>query len=697
MKKALKAAKLSIPKRSTLRRAGDQEIKIKEPTKRQFFAYSINLHANNPKKEITNDLSPLSSRSTLNLYLTEKEIHLLNTIETTMQLSNLDNVKYSLKDPFCFNLKNRTNAIQQIEMAATSNLNVNSFKNDMRQDITFMFARAGSGCGKSRIMTEVANILRNSEKVDEVFKRTSIIYYNFKNGFPLDPTKERDRVPVSMYASRLIFSAFENALSFAESIPPDISDAFLYELFGIISRKLHEQKNLDINIPIPIVLVLDEYQTVTRTFMGFHTSVQHKIGHYIMHFQRAHGLVILPAFAGTLISSDTPFVPTDYYPITLDLPVLTKDNIIEILEEEGIKVDEKSKTFWGVVGIVPRHLQWAIRYYNKPLNIFTKESILSNVYMNVLAKTLEHYMPTDSLAITRELKYLSHLTLSGFESKVFSNFKKHQELSPNIEKLVSEGKIYRYGTHTLLPLIIINAIEHMCGVPPNFLSDFIVMSKVPDWEKFERICLKTLTCRFNMCYYFENKRVESIKTLFAGALIPISLASTEIKVLWGDLFSFEEANISVSNLKRKNDTIYKTVVNEQGIDGALCVCENADTGEEIIIVTQCKLTTTKKPLYPHKIVECYRNAMKQFTNKTVIVVLFTNKELNTKTEKDILSGVINFKQNEEKMSISCPNLIVVPGSGSSFFNPFIADVLKDLKYKTSTRRSSASVKRLEQI
>ena len=292
---------------------------------------------------------------------TIEEIEWLERI-SKLELYDLSKPEKQGVDRLKFDLKNRQNAIEVIKDVAVRQYIKSQQDEITKQDMIFLIAKGGSGSGKSRILTEINNILLSldteNESINNIYKYSSIIYFNFANGFPLDINNERDFDPIAMICSRIMYSAFNSNIQ----LPKISKRIFLFELIRIISKKLHERFNIDSIIPIPLVIALDEYQLATRFIKNLHTSLQHHIGWYMREIQKYHGLIILPVLGGTLTESDAKFEPTHYTSKQIPLPSLRPQDIENIMKKEEVisLYTGKYKYFWDLIGVVPRHLEWAI-------------------------------------------------------------------------------------------------------------------------------------------------------------------------------------------------------------------------------------------------------------------------------------------------------------------------------------------------
>ena len=101
-------------------------------------------------------------------------------------------------------------------------------------------------------------------------------------------------------------------------------------------------------------------------------------------------------------------------------------------------------------------------------------------------------------------------------------------------------------------------------------NDFVNTSKNPDWEKFEKLCLKIITCKLN--YILWLKPIKDVSTftvgdVFQGAHMPIRLAQMTLMTETNNIM-YETENFISTKLITKY-TVMKVKKNEKGIDGFL--------------------------------------------------------------------------------------------------------------------------------
>ncbi|KAL9658781.1 hypothetical protein ABK040_005935 [Willaertia magna] len=610
----------------------------------------------------------------LSLFSKEDLIYLYKVSQ--LQIESLQ--KPLKADPFKFDLKNRDVCIEMITQGIKRYYS--NYKNKTtlaKQDIPFILAKGGSGSGKSRILVESINIIRNIN--DDVFKRTRLIYYNFTNGFNLQTT-QRDENLVAMITSRIIYSSFKDALNLASAIPVHGVDdkKLLHEVLYIISKKLHEEDNIKMNFPIPIILAFDEFQMATRSFPKLGTNIQHLISWYIRTLQKEHGLLIIPAFGGTLTSTDIEFTPTDHLAslIDLSLPCLREEDTESIvIKHDKLKpyYSKRSKLIWDVIGCVPRHLEWAIR---KGIDFVTStphtnvDTLMNNIYGSVANQVFQLYM---YFMDNPSLKRIALICLSGFPLSIFSN-----EMLV-VESLKQKGLIYEKDGKPQLPLVMMGKLDPTFAV---ILENF-VMSKKPEHEKFEEIILQTLMCRFTLL--FENSSEVEFKNLFRGAIYPSTIGKAVVTVNnKNSSYSFGTLDHSVSNSDCSDTKFQKTKAREFGVDGISCnmklTLPNSHQ-EEAIIVTQAKLQeeNSKDESYgPGDIALFYEKALKvNITTREKYVLLVTNKQASNAT-KDMISdeGCLTYVKDKVTKVLPCPKLMLIDRSCfPNFFNSFFADFL----------------------
>ncbi|KAG2388810.1 hypothetical protein C9374_000249 [Naegleria lovaniensis] len=617
----------------------------------------------------TNDTSDFS----------DEELLLLQKINE-LTLRDLSHVHYNL-DRLIFDMMNREQAIQSIIDLGTTQYKASQLEKINKQDLTFLIVKGGSGSGKTRIVSEAVKILSKAEP-QHIFKNSSVIYFNFTNGFVLQNDVARDTAIISLISARIIYSAFEDQ-GISRRLPKIDNDYFLYELLRIISSKLHEQLKVEQSVPIPLILAFDEYQRVTRINKDLNTQLQHKIGWYMRNCQKRQGLVLFPTFSGTLLDSDAKFEPTDYKITTLPLPTLRKEDIEKILIMQNLTEFYVSKyqIFWSIIGVVPRHLEWAVKYAKEITNNTTipLETKISYIYCNVVKEMYLIYQPND--APDDIYRYLSLLTLSGFSYSTHKSLKYEK----NIEVLASEGRIYKSNNHIGLPLPAIDKLsEFYTEIPKRLFNDFIYTSAKPDWEKFEELCLKTITCKLNYILKLQHTKPKSTFTigeLFQGAHMPHKLSQQTLMTNIDSKAYFHYAEVSQSistSLVKKNtddNLITKAKPNQQGIDGFLPAF-SLENEKKVLFVVQNKFLKDEsqiRTLEPKQLCNHYKNALLDIEGYDVYVIIFSRKKVSDNTANNVNNGVIS----AESKQTPCPKLILVSGDCfDDFFHPFIANILR---------------------
>ncbi|KAF0982735.1 hypothetical protein FDP41_010714 [Naegleria fowleri] len=608
----------------------------------------------------------------------DEELYLLQEI-SELKLRDLSHVHHGL-DRLIFNdMLNREQAKQAILDLSARQYEASQQEKINKQDLTFLIAKGGSGSGKTRIMSEVVKILSKAEP-QYIFKNSSIIYFNFTNGFVLQNDVERDSSIISLISSRIIYAAFEQGEEIAKRIPKITNDYFLYELLRIISSKLHEQLKVEQSMPIPLILAFDEYQRVTRLNQNLNTQLQHKIGWYMRHFQKKQGLILFPSFSGTLMESDAKFEPTDYQIRTVPLPSLRQEDVEIIMKEQDLIefYTPKYQIFWSIIGVVPRHLEWAVRFAKEIKNNTTMplETKISNIYGNVVKEVYKIYQPNDEVDV---YQYLSILTLSGFPYSTHKALK----YDSRVEELTSQGRIYKTNDHIGLPLPAIDILsESNEKIPKSLFNDFVYTSTKPDWEKFEELCLKTITCKLN--YILKLKPIEPVNTftvgeLFQGAHMTDKLAHMTLTTNIGTkaYYRYVEVVETISKSLVQNENMHNVITkakpNQQGIDGFLPVFVSG--GRKVLFVVQNKFMNDDsqiRTLEPKQLCDYYNKALLDIEGYDIYPVIFSRKKVSDNTAKSVRTGIIPTSKETP-----CPKLILVSGDCfDAFFHPFIANILK---------------------
>ncbi|KAF0981225.1 hypothetical protein FDP41_013013 [Naegleria fowleri] len=505
----------------------------------------------------------------------DEELYLFQEI-SELKLRDLSYVHHSYLDRLIFNgMLNREQAKQAILDLSARQYKASQQEKINKQDLTFLIAKGGSGSGKTRIMSEVVKILSKAEP-QYIFKNSSIIYFNFTNGFVLQNDVERDSSIISLISSRIIYAAFEQGEEIAKRIPKITNDYFIYELLRIISSKMHEQLKVEQSMPIPLILAFDEYQRVTRLNQNLNTQLQHKIGWYMRHFQKKQGLILFPSFSGTGCRN--------YY--------------------------ERAR-------------------FNRIL-------------------------------YTKALKY-----------------------EKRVEELSGQGRIYKTNDHIGIPLLAIDKLsESNEKIPKSLFNDFVYTSTKPDWEKFEELCLKTITCKLN--YILKLKPIEPVNTftvgeLFQGAHMTDKLAHMTLTTNIGTkaYYRYVEVveTISKSLIQNENmhNVITKAKLNQQGIDGFLPVFVSG--GRKVLFVVQNKFMNDDSQIRtpePKQLCDHYNKALLDIEGYDIYPVIFSRKKVSDNTAKSVRTGIIPTSKETP-----CPKLILVSGDCfDAFFHPFITNILK---------------------
>ncbi|KAL9641973.1 hypothetical protein ABK040_004030 [Willaertia magna] len=617
------------------------------------------------------------------LLFTDQELYLLERIQY-LQLKDLSHASYGIDRLSFSKMLHRETATKEIIEIGERQYKASQQTEINKQDLTFMIVKGGSGFGKTRILSEIVNILRKV-KPETIFKNTSIIYFNFTNGFLLEATNERDQKHISMISSRIIYAAF-NEGCFINRIPQIENQYFLYEILKIISLKLHDQFKIEQNVPIPLIIAFDEYQQATRLFKDLHTIIPHKIGLYMRNFQKSHGLILYPVFGGTLLESNVKFEPTDYLFTTLSLPSLRPEDINTIINEEKVSefYTSRYKGFWNLVGVVPRHLEWAIEFAKELQNNTTVslDTKISDIYLKIVKKVYALFQTSE---LRNTYLYLTTLTLSGYKYNHETD-----KYSSKVEELVTQGRIYKINDHIGLPPAFIDKFsETNIEIPKKLLNDFVYSSNKQEWEIFEELCLKTITCKLNYIFKLAPKYAKhdnntiflspTIGDVFYGAHIPNSIASIELSssITTSNYFSFNTTNKPITEVIKKplsNSSVTKTKKNQKGIDGFLPELSSLD--RKILFVVQNKflnIDSQDKTIQPQELKEFYEGALMDVKDYDVYLIIITNKRASQTTINSIKeNGEIPTKPNP----LECSRLILISGDCfQNFFHPFIANIL----------------------
>ncbi|KAF0974387.1 hypothetical protein FDP41_006419 [Naegleria fowleri] len=224
--------------------------------------------------------------------------------------------------------------------------------------------------------------------------------------------------------------------------------------------------------------------------------------------------------------------------------------------------------------------------------------------------------------IAKEFPYSTHKALK-YEKRV--------------EELSGQGRIYKTIDHIGIPLLAIDKLsESNEKIPKSLFNDFVYTSTKPDWEKFEELCLKIITCKLN--YILKLKPIEPVNTftvgeLFQGAHMTDMLAhmtlitSIGIKAYYRYVEVVETISKSLIQNENMNNVITKAKPNQQGIDGFLPVFVSG--GRKVLFVVQNKFMNDDSQIRtfePKQLCDYYNKALLDIEGYDIYPVIFSRKK-----------------------------------------------------------------------
>jgi hypothetical protein len=406
----------------------------------------------------------------------------------------------------------------------------------------------GAGSGKSRAGRETKNMLMNAINNKELhntnvnYKNSIFIGIDYSNG---DRIVENETDSSTSLALRIFLKVFrlESVSEFVSS-----SDEYKYlinyklltikNVMRLLSIKLHEFFQLQLDEDIPIILILDEIQK-TKEFFSRKTLnsdnqkeiknwklALNSIGDYSVNINGMNinyendRLLVSTIISGTLDDKDLPFIhPTEYGLAKYPLPVFTFEeimNTLKILAKDEIIpnwiLSPYFHRFWWLMGIIPRTLDVAVentKLYNSNRKDIekTNEQILLDIYKNSI-KAFESY-------------YLSRYDyLNDMSIILLSCTNLHQEtLGNKIDKEIDNGNrtgklFYNYNSKTFyMPHIIFENFNQTISNSPfptlPYFNKF-------NFEDFETIDLQRIASSFSFLFKNDIKTIKLKDIINAG-------------------------------------------------------------------------------------------------------------------------------------------------------------------------------------
>jgi hypothetical protein len=411
-----------------------------------------------------------------------------------------------------------------ILQAFETNLKARSVK----QHHVFFGAIGGSGAGKTRAATETTRILSTVKG----FEHVQEVCVDFSNGFHILPFERGD--PDSILGAR-IFAAVLRRQSIARFYE-HAKFRYYYRrgvfktrlVLRVVSVKFREWMGLDKETPLPITLILDEFQKTIQSTPAW-KHITYTIGSYTCNTEGpneeaiASKLVVVPILAGTLLKQEVTFAPTDYQSVLLPLPSFNIKSVRTILKSEQIDkrlmMGRELKQFWYHMGLVPRNLEDALHTARRVLSVYSYVYDETHVQF---PEMIDYLFRKTRAVILERYKYFQGYDYTDNDKKLLFHAlaAKVPDGPASKEKwlldAIREGKVFKTDANLLyLPYFVF--MELIDRIYRN-VHRFLPLDRTAfQWYHMEEVDLKTLACRINGYIEFLNMPLIRMNQLFPGA------------------------------------------------------------------------------------------------------------------------------------------------------------------------------------
>jgi hypothetical protein len=370
-----------------------------------------------------------------------------------------------------------------------------------------------------------------------IFRDTCEIYIDFYNGDAILPY-ETDKSQI-LGLRLFVHGATTLSLSkFLEQLGNEIRGNLLKQEVFSVENVLsvlgeHYHSLLGKSNPIPLVLILDNYQYTMKQFSkieGEWKDIAKNLGGYmctstgINENLSRDQLVLIPVIAGTVPKEDVKFELTGYSNTIFPLPPFTFENIIELLKDEKIVESmydtAEKRRFWYLMGMIPRSLEYSVQIVQKERDDHISESQeedrMESLFEKVLNFLKEKYgeldivNPKDSETSPEKKKgkvrkrELLYYCLTG------------TPISTSIEwinKMILEGKTHMDGNKRILlpyPYFVSLIQFENSKIPQNL---FPTLQSQFNWILFEELVMRVIHFQLE---YQKDQEVDVLE-LFPGA------------------------------------------------------------------------------------------------------------------------------------------------------------------------------------
>lgn len=626
------------------------------------------------------------------------------TPETSSKLIFINNRKYKnttfAKDLFL----QREEAIEIVSRTAPKILKVfeqNLTSPTLKRDHTFFGVIGGSGAGKTRAATEVTRILSELQG----FENVQEIYVDFSNGNQIYNFEAGDAD--SILGARIFAQVFrkgERISDFQESQKLykyyfDQKVFTISKVLRLVSAKFREWLGLDKETPLPITLILDEFQEAISLTPDW-KRIAHNIGNYNCFASEpnpltiATKLVVVPIIAGTLHEEEVSLAPT-YETVLLPLPAFNTESIGAILKNEKLDkrliMGRELKRFWHHMGLVPRNLEDAVKTARDVLKEFDHVSDESEIDFKHMVSCLYHR--TRVVILARYGFDVSPSYTSKDERLVFhaiaAKAPDQQDEANWLVSAIRRGQVFKTKTGLLyLPYFVFMALVER-HYPTIY--DFLPLDATTcQWSYLEELDLRTLAFRINQFIMLLNKSKIQMKELFPGAVgarandvIDIQrVAYTESLEHFGHkdsrthkyMYKSPQDTIVISGKKvmqpkDRVNYVMRCISNNKALDGIFFAKDGA---KDVLILIKYKFENTQKtygtdsaPMAkPKKWYNKAKEIESEYPNHVIYFVYITNAKFSSALT--------------EKVKREYPNLLVVDGNVSDkYVSPNILPYYKE--------------------
>ncbi len=403
--------------------------------------------------------------------------------------------------------ENRKEAVDVIKLAIHHNRSV--YEQTSKQDkFTVLCALNGSGAGKTRVADEVITIAREQ---GGIFKNTQVLYINLLIGNTTqrrDPTDPQQFLGVRVFSTALRGQTVQRFYS-AERINFANTNIFDPSLvIQAIGKKYKELLGVDQNTLLPLVLILDEVQSLyehTCNWEDIATGIRTMV-------ESQHQVLVIPIVTGTLSRSHVTEIPRCKN-VFLSLPPLEPEHVANLLAAENLShtlENHKLLHFWNQMAVVPRNLRNAIDIAHRLLLKYPASSVeFANELIEKTTETIccrysyergSHIYTTDTIKLL--LYAFSATKAPTIDDKWFRT-------------AINRGEIHITANNRLyLPYVIFDDLME------NFK---LYHSLLPRYETIvthdDRILLDLmmLTTRIE-CHSKYNNKLASVEDLFPGVI-----------------------------------------------------------------------------------------------------------------------------------------------------------------------------------